>query len=176
MSEMDQEIDEGDACEPRSLFQSFPDYDETYLQALIPLDDGKENSGMFYIDLFSKASSDKYMPSILNSDPFLKTVAELRSTLSYISFANMTGALQYEGAPQQYAIQAMLRFNEKYPYFCAVLIQRFWRAKRKGATIRDKSKFVHALIVRPSNGLTSFESQHRTQTINDVLAYCQNAQ
>lgn len=166
---------EEEYCDERqlSLYQDFPNIDESALGCLTPWPNGEEYCGQLFSDLYSAAIPDPLVPSGLSTDPFLRSVADVRSTLAHIALLRFNGAYDAgEGFAYQTFCRSLVKFSRIYPKFAATMIQRFWRAKRKNATRKDKVAFGTAMIVRPRNGKTPDERMIRAQLILELLTAC----
>ncbi|KAH0793629.1 hypothetical protein GPJ56_002462 [Histomonas meleagridis] len=151
-----------------SLFGDFPDINENSLSCLTPLPVCDESTTYLFKDLFDKPSNDPLVPSLLSQDPFLKNVAQVRSIIAQIGLLQFGGGFNIESYSKT-LVKCIDKFFDCYPSFCAVMIQRFWRAKKYGKK-SDKIKFGMAMIVRPSNGRNEADRQIRKQLINDILS------
>lgn len=162
---------EEEQCEapPPSLYQDFPNIDESALRCLSPWPSGDEYCGSLYGDLYGPASDDPLVPSPMSSEPFMRNVSDLRTLLAQISLFRFNGVCEF-GNQMAYAsfYNLILKFNELYPNFAATMIQRFWRARRKGRTRKDVAKFAIAMIVRPRNAASCDERDIRSRTITEL--------
>lgn len=152
----------------KSLFADFPDIDETSLSCLNPLPPYDESTYFLYNDLFDSNSDDPLVPSITSQDQFMVNIAQIRSLVSYIGFLQYSGGFNIDSY-SEIVVKSINKFFEIHPIYSATMIQRFWRAKRKGAKKEDKIKFGIAMIVRPSNGRNQTDKQMRKQIIDDIL-------
>ena len=166
-------VEEEDFQRALSLFQDFPALDENSFTCLTPWPSGKEMCGGFDTDLFGAASPDPVMPSPSSGDPFLRDVADIRSTLAHIAILRFHGICDpSEPTAFRAFCNSMGKFSHVYPQYAATIIQRFWRANRQGATARDKVKFGLAMIVRPRNGSSDEERSIRKNLITELLEAC----
>ena len=159
----------GDDGHQQSLYYSFPDYDENCLQCLTPWPSGDEYMGSFFADLYYPASKDPLTPSVMSKDRFMLTMAQIRSTYAFVTLMQQSGAFETKGRPLQTVSNAISRFSQLYPLYCATIIQRFWRAFKKNAKKEDKLKFAIGMIVRPTNGKTQEEKKDRRCFIQEML-------
>lgn len=165
---------EEEICEvPPSLYQDFPNINEGALGCLTPWPTGEEYCGSLYGDLYGQASKDPLVPSPISPDPFLREVSEIRTNLAHISLFRFNGVCEAENpVASQMFTNSMFKFSSIYPNFAATMIQRFWKAKRKGATKSDKFKFALAMIVRPRNAASPEERKIRALTVSELLQAC----
>ena len=164
---------EEEICEvPPSLYQDFPNIDEGALGCLTPWPTGEEYCGSLYGDLYGQASKDPLVPSPISPDPFLREVSEIRTNLAHISLFRFNGVCEENPVASQIFTNSMFKFSSIYPNFAATMIQRFWKAKRKGATKSDKFKFALAMIVRPRNAASPEERKIRALTVSELLQAC----
>ncbi|OHS94472.1 hypothetical protein TRFO_11085 [Tritrichomonas foetus] len=154
---------------PPSLFYQFPNFDESSLQCLTPWPSGDEYMGPFFSDLYYAASRDPATPSVMSKDRFMLTIAQIRSTYAFVTLLQQSGAFETKGRPLQTVSNAIARFSQLYPLYCATIIQRFWRARRKGAKKDDRLKFAIAMIVRPTNGHDREDKEVRRSFIWEML-------
>ncbi|KAK8890162.1 hypothetical protein M9Y10_034922 [Tritrichomonas musculus] len=154
---------------PESLYYKFPDYDENQLQCLTPWPTGEEYLGQFFADLYYPASKDELVPSVLSKDPFMRTIAQVRSTYAFVTLLQQSGAFETKGRPLQTISNAIARFSSLYPLYCATVIQRAWRAKRKSPKKENRLKFAVAMIVRPTNSRFADERESRRSFIAEML-------
>ncbi|EAY04275.1 hypothetical protein TVAG_390450 [Trichomonas vaginalis G3] len=167
---------EGDAGEmpvekPLSLYQSFPDFDETTLQCLTTWPQLAEQAGTFYIDLLAPASKDPCVPSPLNPDPALKLASELRSLLAHIIIMKSSGSLEASGYENQIIFRLIYKYEALNRNFAAYMIQRCFRAKfAKGADKKAaKLAFSKLLIASPANASTVEEREIRRSMIQSIM-------
>lgn len=168
------EGEEEAVCEVQpSLYQDFPNIDESALGCLTPWPTGEEYCGSFYGDLYGPVNPDPLVPSPTSQDPFLREVSEIRTNLAHISLLRFNGVCETDNPVATQTFEnSMVKFSSIYPNFAATMIQRFWRAKRRGATKRDIIKFAHAMIVRPSNAASEEERSLRSKTVHELLEVC----
>lgn len=166
MSE-EEDRDEGQ----QSLYSNFPDIDETALQCLTPFPTGEEYMGQYFADLYYPASTDELVPSVLSKDPFMSTIAQVRSKYAFVFLLQQCGAFSTRGKPLQTISNAMACFSSLYPLYCATIIQRAWRSKRKTATKEDRLKFGIAMITRPTNGQYLEERETKRNFISQMLSF-----
>jgi hypothetical protein len=157
---------------PASLYLTFPDFDEENLGCLTPWNTGEGMCGGFYTDLFGGSGATPRSPSVLSSDPFCQTVAEIRAALAHVALLRYSGAFQCQGMALETVYRSMYKFVELYPSFCATLIQRVWKGTRRGATAEDKERYQSVLAVNPCRGDSQQENSVRAGLIAEILAAC----
>jgi hypothetical protein len=157
---------------PASLYLSFPNFDEQTLGCFTPWSTGEEMCGSFYTDLFRDPGQSPRSPSVLSTDPFCQTVAEIRAALAHVALLRYSGAFQCQGLALETVYQSMYKFVELYPSFCATLIQRAWKGTRATSTPEDADKLQHALSVSPCRGDSAQESSVRAALIAEILVAC----
>ena len=109
------------------------------------------------------------VPSVLSKDPFMSTIAQVRSKYAFVFLLQQCGAFSTRGKPLQTISNAMACFSSLYPLYCATIIQRAWRSKRKTATKEDRLKFGIAMITRPTNGQYLEERETKRHFISQML-------
>ena len=172
------DCEEEEQCEAPapSLYQDFPNIDESALACLTPWPTGEEYCGSLYGDLYGPASTDPLVPSPTSKDPFLRSVADIRILLAQISLLRFNGVAETNPVAYNAFNNLMLKFISLYPNFAASMIQRFWRAKRRNATRRDKVNFGLAMIVRPRNAASPEERYIRETTIREIIQLAHEAE
>ena len=162
---------EGDYDKPMTLFQSFPNYDESAYSCLTLWPSLEAQTGTFYHDLFDPASKDPLVPSPLNQDPAMKLASEMRSILAHIIILKSCGSLEAKGHENKVIFQLIYKYANLNKQFAAYMIQRFWRSKnRKGKAQRDaKLAYNRLFIARPSNASTPEEKDIKQKMIADIM-------
>jgi len=163
---------EGDPEREGSLFENFPNVGEQCFMCMTPWPSGEESYGPFFSDIYFPMSSDPLAPSPLSPDPFLRDVSEARAAFAHMALLRLSGEGQTDWVDQAFNT-SLIRFAKVYVKVVAVMIQRFWRARRAGATSADKARFGVAMIVRPSNGATAEEREMRLMFIRDLVPVIQ---
>ena len=164
---------EGDYEEkPMTLFQCFPNYDESAYSCLTLWPSLEVQTGSFYHDLFDPASKDPMVPSPLNKDPAMKLLAEMRSCLAHIIILKNCGSLDAQGHENQAIFQLIYKYADLNKQFAAYMIQRFWRSKNlKGKAQREaKLAYNRIFIGRPNNASTIEEMDIRQKMISDIMS------
>ncbi|KAK8890169.1 hypothetical protein M9Y10_034937 [Tritrichomonas musculus] len=99
----------------------------------------------------------------------MRTIAQVRSTYAFVTLLQQSGAFETKGRPLQTISNAIARFSSLYPLYCATVIQRAWRAKRKSPKKENRLKFAVAMIVRPTNSRFADERESRRSFIAEML-------
>ena len=158
--------------EPVTLFQSFPNYDESAFSCLTLWPSLETQTGTFYHDLFDPASKDPYVPSPLNPDPAMKLTAEMRSLLAQIIIMKSCGSLDEKGYENQVIFKLIYKYAELNKELSAYMIQRFWRSKfSKDKKVRKEAKLAYnrLFIGRPTNATTPEEREIRVGMVNSIV-------
>ena len=156
---------------PTTLFQSFPNYDESAYSCLTLWPSLEAQTGSFYHDLFDSSSKDPMVPSALNSDPAMKLLAEMRSLLAHILILKNSGSLEAQGHENQVIFQLIYKYADLNKQFAAYLIQRFWRSKNAKGKAQKEAKLAYnrIFIGRPNNASTPQEQEIRSKMISDIM-------
>jgi hypothetical protein len=160
---------EAEDQESASLYDRFPDVTEECVTCLTPWMTGEEYWPDAYRDLFGQPLKDPLYPCQTSSDKFLRIAASARGALAHIGFLQYSGAFTTPGFPCEIASRSTMKFLESYSEYCAILIQRFWRAKRANSGWRDKLNFWLARAIDPGKARTSQETEARKRIISDIL-------
>ena len=154
-----------------SLYTDFPNYDESSLGTFTSWPTGQDVVGQFYQDLFGPASKNPLMPSIINKDPALQIIARARACLGHFAILQFSGSFASQGIASQTTYGTIFNFSNFYGSYSAILIQRFWRAK-KSHSKHDLAKFLLVKFTNPAMGKVEEETEIRKKLIRDILAAC----
>lgn len=168
---MEGEYEDAGMEKPISLYQSFPNFDENSLACLSLWPKLSEQALTFDHDLLAPASTDPLVPSPLNKDPAMRLAAELRSLLAHIIILKSSGSLEASGFENQAIFRLIYKYNELCQGFAAIIIQRWWRAKKATGKAKKEAKLAlfRLLIANPANASTLEEREVRKAMITSIL-------